>query len=112
MMMKVFLFLQLNCCGFNNFSDFIGSSFTEQNGDLLPPSCCWTHSAPCSPAQAERSNVQVRWKHLEPENIWNISDLCPLCPQGCFHHILDSLKEHANIVGGIAAGIGVLEVKL
>lgn len=32
-------------------------------------------------------------------------------PQGCFKHILESLKEHANIVGGIAAGIGVLEVK-
>lgn len=32
-------------------------------------------------------------------------------PQGCFHQILEILKEHANIVGGIAAGIGVLEVK-
>lgn len=32
-------------------------------------------------------------------------------PQGCFRHILKTLKEHANIVGGIAAGIGVLEVK-
>lgn len=32
-------------------------------------------------------------------------------PQGCFEQILEGLKEHANIVGGIAAGIGVLEVK-
>lgn len=32
-------------------------------------------------------------------------------PQGCFEQILEILKQHANIVGGIAAGIGVLEVK-
>lgn len=32
-------------------------------------------------------------------------------PQGCFEDILETLIEHANIVGGIAAGIGVLEVK-
>ncbi|KAI4828837.1 hypothetical protein KUCAC02_022909 [Chaenocephalus aceratus] len=60
---------ELKCCGFNNYTDFVGSN------------------APCSSIEAERSDVQ-----------------------GCFKHILKILKEHANIVGGIAAGIGVLEI--
>ncbi|XP_070817598.1 tetraspanin-1 [Chaetodon trifascialis] len=78
---------ELKCCGFTNFTDFVGSEFEKENGGSLPPSCCWTHSAPCTPAEAERSAVQ-----------------------GCFEHILQNLKEHANVVGGIAAGIGVLEI--
>lgn len=36
---------------------------------------------------------------------------CPPVPQGCFKHILKDLRKHADIVGGVAAGIGVLEVK-
>ncbi|XP_049588088.1 tetraspanin-1 isoform X2 [Syngnathus scovelli] len=30
--------------------------------------------------------------------------------EGCFEQILQSLTEHANIVGGIAAGIAILEI--
>ncbi|XP_035509873.1 tetraspanin-1 [Morone saxatilis] len=78
---------ELKCCGFTNYTDFVGSNFEKENGGSLPPSCCWTNSAPCSSAEAERSAVQ-----------------------GCFKQILETLKEHANIVGGIAAGIGVLEI--
>ncbi|XP_051231747.1 tetraspanin-1 isoform X2 [Dicentrarchus labrax] len=78
---------ELKCCGFTNYTDFVGSKFEKENGGSLPPSCCWTNSAPCSSAEAERSGVQ-----------------------GCFEQILETLKEHANIVGGIAAGIGVLEI--
>ncbi|XP_047443529.1 tetraspanin-1 isoform X2 [Mugil cephalus] len=78
---------ELKCCGFSNHTDFVGSSFEGDNGGSLPPSCCWTSVAPCSPDEAERSAVQ-----------------------GCFEQILETLKEHANIVGGIAAGVGVLEI--
>ncbi|KAM8745294.1 tetraspanin-1 [Acanthopagrus schlegelii] len=78
---------ELKCCGFTNYTDFVGSEFEKENRGVLPPSCCRTDSAPCSPAEAERSSVK-----------------------GCFEHILENLKEHANIVGGIAAGIGVLEI--
>ncbi|KAK9519759.1 hypothetical protein VZT92_022467 [Zoarces viviparus] len=78
---------ELECCGFTNYTDFVGSKFEKENGGSLPPGCCWTNSAPCSPYEAERSAVQ-----------------------GCFKHILETLKEHANIVGGIAAGIGVFEI--
>ncbi|XP_041792000.1 tetraspanin-1 isoform X2 [Chelmon rostratus] len=78
---------ELKCCGFTNFTDFVGSEFEKENGGSLPPSCCRTNSAPCRSDEAEQSAVQ-----------------------GCFEHILQNLKEHANIVGGIAAGIGVLEI--
>ncbi|XP_054458804.1 tetraspanin-1 [Anoplopoma fimbria] len=78
---------EVECCGFTNYTDFLGSKFEKENGGSLPPSCCWTSSAPCSPYKAERSAVQ-----------------------GCFKHVLETLKEHANIAGGIAAGIGVLEI--
>ncbi|XP_035032977.1 tetraspanin-1 [Hippoglossus stenolepis] len=78
---------ELKCCGFTNYTDFVGSWFEKDNGGSLPPNCCWTRSAPCSPGEAERSNVQ-----------------------GCFQQILETLKKHANIVGGIAAGVGVLEI--
>lgn len=59
---KVVLFSlsQLNCCGFTNYTDFVGSKFEADNGGSLPPSCCSTNSTPCSSAEAERSNVQVR----------------------------------------------------
>ncbi|XP_029286039.1 tetraspanin-1 [Cottoperca gobio] len=78
---------ELKCCGFNNYTDFVGSNFEKENGGSLPTVCCWTNSLDCSPVEAELSAVQ-----------------------GCFKHILEILKEHANIVGGIAAGIGVLEI--
>ncbi|XP_034387348.1 tetraspanin-1 [Cyclopterus lumpus] len=78
---------ELECCGFTNYTDFVGSEFEKENEGRLPPSCCWTNSTPCSPYEAERSAVQ-----------------------GCFKHILETIKEHSIIVGGITAGIGVLEI--
>ncbi|KAE8294660.1 Tetraspanin-1 [Larimichthys crocea] len=77
---------ELKCCGFTNYTDFEGSWFEKENG-FLPPSCCWANISPCSLMEAKRSAVQ-----------------------GCFQDILDNLKEHANIVGGIASGIGGLEI--
>ncbi|XP_071771233.1 tetraspanin-1 [Centroberyx gerrardi] len=78
---------ELQCCGFTNYTDFVGSQFAEQSGGSLPPSCCRLNSFPCSTEEAQLSPVE-----------------------GCFEQILETLKKHANIVGGIAAGIGVLEV--
>ncbi|XP_061594995.1 tetraspanin-1 [Cololabis saira] len=78
---------ELSCCGFSNYSDFVGSRFEQQNGGNLPPGCCRTGGFPCSPAEAQRSRVQ-----------------------GCYKQILRNLKEQANVVGGIAAGIAALEI--
>ncbi|XP_077389566.1 tetraspanin-1 [Festucalex cinctus] len=78
---------ELNCCGFTNFTDFVDSKFAKENGDNLPPRCCPTKTFHCSLEEAKKSFVQ-----------------------GCSEQILESLKEHANIVGGISAGIGILEI--
>ncbi|CAJ1059452.1 tetraspanin-1 isoform X2 [Xyrichtys novacula] len=78
---------ELECCGFTNYTDFLDSKFEKENGGRLPPSCCTSNSTSCSSQEAERSAVK-----------------------GCFENILEILKEHANIVGGIAAGIGILEL--
>uniref|UniRef100_A0A3Q4GHE5 Tetraspanin n=1 Tax=Neolamprologus brichardi TaxID=32507 RepID=A0A3Q4GHE5_NEOBR len=81
-------FFQLRCCGFSNYTDFIGSSFQNATGGSLPSICCRTNNNTCTPAQAEYSNVQ-----------------------GCFQQILMIIKENASTMGGTAAGIGLLEVK-
>ncbi|XP_054916149.1 tetraspanin-1 [Poeciliopsis prolifica] len=77
---------ELKCCGFSNYTDFLGSE-VEQNGTGLPPSCCSTNIAPCSPAEAARSPVQ-----------------------GCFGPILKTLRKHTCAVGGVAVGVGLLEI--
>lgn len=56
----LFILLQLGCCGFTNYTDFVGSKFEKESGGSLPPSCCRTDSAPCSRDEAERSTVQAR----------------------------------------------------
>ncbi|XP_075340634.1 tetraspanin-1 [Odontesthes bonariensis] len=78
---------ELRCCGFSSYVDFVGSKFEEQNGGSLPPACCWTGVAPCSPAEAERRPVE-----------------------GCFQQILEIVKGQTDVIGGIAAGIGALEI--
>ncbi|KAM4739628.1 tetraspanin-1 [Anableps anableps] len=77
---------ELKCCGFSNYTNFLGSEFEEQNGNGLPPSCCFNID-PCSPTEAARSPVQ-----------------------GCFDHILKILRDHTSTVGGIAVGVGLLEI--
>ncbi|XP_013978977.1 tetraspanin-1 isoform X2 [Salmo salar] len=78
---------ELNCCGFTNYTDFTDSYYSEQSEGSYPPSCCQLDTAPCSQQQAWHSAVQ-----------------------GCFEQLLEALQKHANIVGGIAVGIGGLEV--
>ncbi|KAM9364920.1 tetraspanin-1 [Pholidichthys leucotaenia] len=78
---------ELNCCGFSNYTDFVDSTFQNDSEGSLPASCCGPNSTSCSQTEAEHSNIQ-----------------------GCSEHILEVLKQHANIVGGIAAGTGLLEI--
>ncbi|XP_067369729.1 tetraspanin-1 [Channa argus] len=78
----------LRCCGFTNYTDFVGSTFEKENGGVLPSSCCRTNSTTCSRDDAALSGVQ-----------------------GCCKLILQIIKDHGNIMGSVAAGIGLLEVK-
>ncbi|NXI99981.1 TSN1 protein, partial [Psophia crepitans] len=71
---------EVHCCGLNNYTDFINSTWYDKHG---------TYPEPCSFA----------CPHLHG---------CFL--QGCFDQILQEIKTNAGVVGGVAAGIAVLEI--
>ncbi|XP_078417192.1 tetraspanin-1 [Cetorhinus maximus] len=77
---------ELKCCGFTNYTDFSDSHYFNNHNQTFPQFCCNSTSV-CNENAAIKSRVQ-----------------------GCFRQLFDILKENANIVGGIAAGICALEV--
>ncbi|XP_051867884.1 tetraspanin-1 [Pristis pectinata] len=77
---------ELKCCGFTNYTDFSDSYYFSKNNATYPQFCC-NATTVCNEAAASSSKVQ-----------------------GCFQQLFDILKENANIVGGIAAGICALEI--
>lgn len=81
----------LKCCGFNNYTDFEDSPYLEENR-VFPPYCCYnkandTTMEPCTMEKAKDRAVQ-----------------------GCFHQLLSNIRTNAVTVGGVAAGIGGLEL--
>uniref|UniRef100_A0A3P9JZF2 Tetraspanin n=1 Tax=Oryzias latipes TaxID=8090 RepID=A0A3P9JZF2_ORYLA len=86
---------EMSCCGFFNYTDFVGSKFEEQNQGNLPPSCCGAGIDLCSCDEAERRLVKASKKHHN---------------HGCYEQILTVLKHNGNIVGAIVASTGGLEV--
>lgn len=81
----------LKCCGFNNYTDFEDSPYLKEN-HVFPPYCCFdnvngTTTEPCTQEKAENMTVQ-----------------------GCFHQLLYDIRTNAVTVGGVAAGIGGLEL--
>uniref|UniRef100_UPI00398F495A tetraspanin-1 n=1 Tax=Pristiophorus japonicus TaxID=55135 RepID=UPI00398F495A len=78
---------ELKCCGFTNYTDFSESYYYKNNDRTFPPFCCNSALSICNEIAAASSQIQ-----------------------GCFRQLFDILKENANIVGGIAAGICVLEI--
>ncbi|XP_072130753.1 tetraspanin-1 [Mobula birostris] len=78
---------ELKCCGFTNYTDFTDSYYFRKNNDTFPSFCCNTTASACTETVAINSRIQ-----------------------GCFQQLFDILKENAHIVGGIAAGICVLEI--
>ncbi|XP_056315054.1 tetraspanin-1 [Danio aesculapii] len=78
----------LQCCGFNNYTDFSGSYYYKQNGELYPPACCLgLELFPCDEDNADYSRVM-----------------------GCFKRIVKHTKMNVNILGGIAAGVTAIEL--
>ncbi|XP_037356976.1 tetraspanin-1 [Talpa occidentalis] len=80
----------LKCCGFNNYTDFEDSPyFKEQHA--FPPYCCLdknnTAMGNCTQEKAQEMHVQ-----------------------GCMKQIVHSIEANSVIVGGVAAGIGALEL--
>ncbi|XP_047412840.1 tetraspanin-1 [Sciurus carolinensis] len=81
----------LKCCGFNNYTDFEDSPYFKQN-QLFPPFCCInninrTVEEPCTAQKAQEKDVQ-----------------------GCFEQLLYDIRTNAVTVGGVAFGIGALEL--
>ncbi|KAJ1169784.1 hypothetical protein NDU88_001675 [Pleurodeles waltl] len=79
---------ELKCCGFSNYTDFTNSYYMKHNGDSYPSQCCrFNVTTTCKLGQATAANVQ-----------------------GCFEQLLDTIRKNAAVVGGVAAGIAVLEI--
>ncbi|XP_062974590.1 tetraspanin-1 [Elgaria multicarinata webbii] len=78
--------IELKCCGLFNYTDFDDSKYIAENPDTYPPPCC-NGQLPCNSAQATKEKVE-----------------------GCFPKLLKEIRKNANVVGGIAAGIGALEI--
>ncbi|XP_070260931.1 tetraspanin-1 [Myotis yumanensis] len=79
----------LKCCGFNNYTDFEESPYFTDN-QVFPPYCCFNDvngTEPCTKKRAEDRPVQ-----------------------GCFKQLLSDVRTNAITVGGVAAGIGGLEL--
>ncbi|XP_036034265.1 tetraspanin-1 isoform X1 [Onychomys torridus] len=80
----------LKCCGFNNYTDFNGSHFVEEN-KVFPSYCCGKPSnsteGPCTEEKARETHVQ-----------------------GCFKQLLHDIRTNAVTVGGVAVGIAALEL--
>ncbi|XP_035955901.1 tetraspanin-1 [Halichoerus grypus] len=82
---------ELKCCGFNNYTDFEDSPYVKKN-HAFPPYCCsdsgnGTAPGPCTEEKANDTIVQ-----------------------GCFSQLLHDVRTNAVTVGGVAAGIGGLEL--
>lgn len=80
----------LKCCGFSNYTDFEDSPYYKEHL-AFPPYCCLHKDSRttgnCTLQEAEKMNVQ-----------------------GCFKQLLHDIRTHSVTVGGVAAGIGGLEL--
>uniref|UniRef100_A0A9L0K0I7 Tetraspanin n=1 Tax=Equus asinus TaxID=9793 RepID=A0A9L0K0I7_EQUAS len=82
----------LKCCGFNNYTDFEDSPYFKNN-HAFPKYCCSgdansVTTGSCTMDKAEKTAVK-----------------------GCFNQLLHGIRTNALTVGGVAAGIGALEVR-
>ncbi|KAF7668103.1 hypothetical protein LDENG_00032540 [Lucifuga dentata] len=83
--------LQLQCCGYRNYTDFDGSPFNSNVtlGNIYPDMCCNTTipTGTCNEDKAHYSNII-----------------------GCFDKLVQLIEENAVIVAGVVLAIAVLEV--
>ncbi|XP_042304860.1 tetraspanin-1-like [Sceloporus undulatus] len=75
---------ELKCCGFNNYTDFNSSYFYQTHMEY--PSVCCLDDKPCKESEIDHQK------------------------QGCLHAFQVFLSKNGKIVGGVALGIGVLEL--
>ncbi|XP_058034144.1 tetraspanin-1 [Ahaetulla prasina] len=83
---------ELKCCGLSNYTDFNNSYFYKASKHFYPGQCCNSSilsvsGTTCNETLAENSAVK-----------------------GCFDQMLTEIRRNAAVVGGVAAGIGALEI--
>ncbi|XP_027010222.1 tetraspanin-1 [Tachysurus fulvidraco] len=78
---------KLKCCGFNNYTDFVGSYYSTLYGEIYHSSCCANTTIICTMENARNSTVQ-----------------------GCFKNLESSLDVLLYILGATAAGVGGIEI--
>ncbi|NXI05989.1 TSN1 protein, partial [Pachycephala philippinensis] len=93
---------EVHCCGLNNYTDFNNSYYYEKYGGYPRQCCdmadCTSLSGGCC-ALAHGVSPPLSHPHL-----------CGCLLQGCFKQILEEIKTNAGVAGGVAAGIGALEI--
>uniref|UniRef100_A0A8C9V1A5 Tetraspanin n=1 Tax=Scleropages formosus TaxID=113540 RepID=A0A8C9V1A5_SCLFO len=77
--------MELNCCGFYNYTDFTGSPFNNMTAGRYPDTCCL--NSPCTLENSRNAKVP-----------------------GCYPKLVDLLESNAVIVGAVATGIAALEI--
>nr|XP_015204459.1 PREDICTED: tetraspanin-1-like [Lepisosteus oculatus] len=75
---------EFKCCGFNNYTDFMNSSFVNAY-NMYPEQCC--KSQPCNSSNVSSSAVK-----------------------GCFPALVEFVKKNAVVLGAVALGIAALEI--
>ncbi|XP_066984930.1 CD63 antigen-like [Macrobrachium rosenbergii] len=80
------------CCGTNNYEDWTSTPYGEEyNG--VPDACCKEHVSGCG------------------RNIFNFSQkLNDINKEGCFDKLKGDVEENVTILGGIAIGIGFVQL--
>ncbi|XP_029461092.1 CD151 antigen-like isoform X4 [Rhinatrema bivittatum] len=74
---------KFQCCGAQNYTDWLNSTY----GFSIPPSCCKTMQESCG-----------------------TQDTGDIYPQGCVSKMSKLIQRHAVVVGGVAIGIGFVQV--
>ncbi|KAK2833926.1 hypothetical protein Q5P01_017815 [Channa striata] len=77
----------MQCCGFNNASDFVDSPYYRSNGNQVPPQCCPGFTNPCSLTVANNSTIS-----------------------GCFPKIKQLIDNNTVAIVAVALGIAALEI--
>ncbi|XP_051827526.1 tetraspanin-16 [Antechinus flavipes] len=78
---------EMVCCGFHNYTDFIGSKYLNQSGGYYPPYCCYRYDMPSKCPEIKAMDLQ-----------------------GCLQKLKNSLEDNKKLIRGVGSGIMVFEV--
>ncbi|XP_034450381.1 tetraspanin 35 isoform X1 [Hippoglossus hippoglossus] len=78
----------LQCCGFDNSSNFVGSPYYVDHNKQFPPQCCPDLKSSCNQTMADSG----------------------MKSPGCFQKIKDLIEINALVIVGVALGIAALEI--